>query len=398
MLWSARMRYYSRHMGVRLSEALDSARVVVLHGARQSGKTTLARALASERGGTYLTLDNDQVLDAALADPHTLVRAYPYPLVIDEVQVAGERLVRALKVAVDSDPIRGRYVITGSTNFLTVPTISESLAGRAAILQLSPLSQAELAGIALNVGPGGVPGVIGDWFEGEFDGAGPSQTSRDDYLEKVCDGGYPEVIDLEPHARIRWFESYMDTVLGRDIVALGDIRRASLLSRLLRLAAASTATEINITKWAQRLGADRATVESYLGWLRTVFLVRYLPSWTRNRAARGDPASQTPPHRQRPGRSARRSRRRRPPAPHRHRHRHRPAPRDVRGKRDRPPGRSRHPAGNTPPLPGQCRARGGPSARTVGQCRRRHRGEGHGVSEGGRPSPYRRSARSPGYD
>ena len=141
------MRYYSRHMGVRLSEALDSARVVVLHGARQSGKTTLAHALASDRGGTYLTLDDDQVLDAALADPHTFVRAYPYPLVMDEIQVGGDRLVRALKMAVDSDPSRGRYVITGSTNFLTVPTISESLAGRAAILQLSPLSQAELAGL-----------------------------------------------------------------------------------------------------------------------------------------------------------------------------------------------------------------------------------------------------------
>lgn len=280
------MRYYSRHMGVRLSEALDSARVVVLHGARQSGKTTLAQALASERGGTYVTLDDDQVLDAALADPHTFVRAYPYPLVVDEIQVAGERLVRALKMAVDSDPIRGRYVITGSTNFLTVPTISESLAGRAAILQLSPLSQAEIAGIALNVGSGGVPGVIGRWFESQFGGAVPSQTSRDGYLDKVCAGGYPEVIDLEPHPRIRWFESYTDTVIARDIVALGDIRRASLLSRLLRLAAAGTATEINIAKWAQRLGADRATVESYLGWLRTVFLVRYLPSWTRNRAAR----------------------------------------------------------------------------------------------------------------
>ena len=92
MLCSARIRYYSRHMGVRLSEALDSARVVVLHGARQSGKTTLARALASDRGGTYLTMDDDQVLDAALADPHTFVRAYPHPLVMDEIQVAGERL------------------------------------------------------------------------------------------------------------------------------------------------------------------------------------------------------------------------------------------------------------------------------------------------------------------
>ena len=280
------MRYYSRHVGVRLSETLDSARVVVLHGARQSGKTTLARALASDRGGTYLTLDDDQVLDAALADPHTFVRAYPYPLVIDEIQVAGERLVRALKMAVDTDPIRGRYVIVGSTNFLTVPTISESLAGRVAILQLSPLSQAEIVGIVLKVGAGGVPGVIGHWFDGQFGRAAPSETSRDGYLEKVCAGGYPEVIDLEPHPRIGWFESYTDTVIARDIVALGDIRRASLLSRLLRLAAASTATEINIARWAQRLGADRATVESYLGWLQTVFLVRYLPSWTRNRAAR----------------------------------------------------------------------------------------------------------------
>ena len=280
------MRYYSRHMGVRLSEALDSARVVVLHGARQSGKTTLARALAAERGGNYLTLDDDQVLDAALADPHTFVRAYRYPLVIDEIQVGGDRLVRALKMAVDRDPVRGRYVITGSTNFLTVPTIGESLAGRAAILQLSPLSQAEIAGIVLNVGTAGVPGVIGHWFDSQFGKAAPSETSRDSYLEKVCAGGYPEVIGLEPLPRIRWFESYMDTVLRRDIVALGDIRRASLLPRLLRLAAASTATEINITKLAQRLGADRATVESYLGWLRTVFLVRYLPAWTRNRASR----------------------------------------------------------------------------------------------------------------
>lgn len=280
------MRYYSRHMGVRLSEALDSARVVVLHGARQSGKTTLAQALASDRGGTYVTLDDYPVLDAALADPLTFVRAHPYPLVIDEIQVGGERLVRALKMAVDNEPIRGRYVITGSTNFLTVPTISESLAGRAAILQLSPLSQAEIAGLALNVGAGGVPGVIGRWFDGQLGRAAPAVTSRDGYLEKVCVGGYPEVMDLEPHSRIRWFESYMDTVIARDIVALGDIRRASLLSRLLRLAAASTATEINITRWARRLGGDRATVESYLGWLHTVFLVRYLPSWTRNRAAR----------------------------------------------------------------------------------------------------------------
>ena len=280
------MRHIARHMRDRLSEALEWARVVVLHGARQSGKTTLARAVAGERGGTYVTLDDQQVLDAALADPHTFVRAYPAPLVIDEVQIAGQRLVRAIKMAVDSDEAPGRFLLTGSTNFLTVPTIGESLAGRATILRLWPLSRAEIEGVPSGEGDARVPGLIGRWFHGRFGGAGAPETGRDEYLEMICAGGYPEALRLGPRARSRWFDSYVETVLGRDIVALGDIRRAALLPRLVQLAAASTATEINIAGWAQRLGADRATVESYLGWLRTVFLVHELPPWTRNRVAR----------------------------------------------------------------------------------------------------------------
>ena len=282
------MSHVARHLRHRVSEALNTARVVVLHGARQSGKTTLARSVAGERGGTYVTLDDEQVLDAALADPHTFVRAYPPPLVIDEIQVAGQRLVRAIKMAVDSDNAPGRYLLTGSTNFLTVPTIGESLAGRAAILRLWPLSRAEIAGTrADGDGDGdGVPGVIGQWFDGRLGGSSVSETARDDYLDMVCAGGYPEALRLGPHARARWFDSYVETVVGRDIVAIGDIRRAALLPRLLRLAAARTATEVNIADWSQRLGADRATVDSYLGWLRTVFLVYELAPWTRNRAAR----------------------------------------------------------------------------------------------------------------
>ncbi len=260
--------------------------MVVLHGARQSGKTTLAQAVAGERGGTYVTLDNEQVLDAALADPHTFVRAYPYPLVIDEIQIAGQRLVRAIKIAVDADDTPGRFLLTGSTNFLTVPTISESLAGRAVILRLSPLSRAEIDGVPCEDGVGGVPGVIGSWFERRFATSEVSGTGRDDYLAMICAGGYPEAFRLGPQDRARWFDSYVETVVGRDIVALADIRRAALLPRLLRLAAASTAREVNIADWAQRLGADRATVESYLGWLRTVFLIRELAPWTRNRVAR----------------------------------------------------------------------------------------------------------------
>jgi hypothetical protein len=280
------VEHVARHLRHRLAAALSTYRVVVLHGARQCGKTTLARAVAAERGGAYVSLDDEQALDAALADPHTFVRTGPYPLVVDEVQIAGERLVRAVKMAVDADDVPGRFLLTGSTNFLTVPTISESLAGRAAILRLWPLSRAELAGAPATTGATALPGVIGRWFDGETVAAAGAGTARDDYLEMVCAGGYPEALRLEPAGRAGWFDGYVETVLARDVVALGDIRRAALLARLLRLAAASTAGEVNITDWAQRLAADRATVDSYLQWLRTVFLVHDLAPWTRNRAAR----------------------------------------------------------------------------------------------------------------
>ena len=280
------MEYIARHIRPQLADAMDTARVVVLHGARQSGKSTLARSVAAARRGTYVTFDDEAILNAAVADPHTFLRAYPYPLVIDEIQVAGQRVVRAIKMAVDDDDAPGRFLLTGSTNFLTVPTISESLAGRAVILRLWPLSQAEVACLPAPGGDGGAPSAIDRWFESDLASAASTGTDRDGYLAMACAGGFPEARRLGPRARSRWFASYAETVVSRDIVALGDIRRGSLLPRLLRLAAANTAREVNTASWSQHLGADRATVESYLNWLRTVFLVHELTSWTRNRGAR----------------------------------------------------------------------------------------------------------------
>lgn len=131
-----------RHIRPELEQALDHFRVVVLHGARQCGKTTLARLVARARRGTYVSLDDELTLSAALSDPITFLQNQQYPLVIDEVQLAGDRLVRAVKRLVDEDSVPGRFLLTGSTNFLTVPVISESLAGRVAILNLRPFSQA----------------------------------------------------------------------------------------------------------------------------------------------------------------------------------------------------------------------------------------------------------------
>ena len=272
------MRHVERHLRPRVSEALDAFRAVVVHGARQSGKTTLAQEVVAERGGTYTTLDDEQTRLAALEDPHTFLVEQRHPLAIDEIQLGGDQLVRAVKIAVDSDPARGRFLLTGSTDFLSVPTISESLAGRAAILRLWPLSEAEVEGAS---GCGFL-----DWFETEIEVGGSSSLSRSDYLAMVCRGGFPEAAGLPDAARRLWFESYVETVLSRDVAALVDIRRANSLRTLLRLAAARTATELNVADWCSRLGIDRSTLEAYLGWLRMVFLVHELPAWGRSLTAR----------------------------------------------------------------------------------------------------------------
>ncbi len=278
------MEIVARHLLPRLHEALGGFRAVVLHGPRQCGKSTLARLLADQRGGTYASLDDEAIRDAAVADPHGFLLDQAHPLVVDEVQLGGDRVVRALKQIVDADPARGRFLLTGSTNFLTVPTISESLAGRVRILRLWPLSQAEFAGCP-------APGVW-DWIEG-FDAparapvpAGSPRSGRRACMSLVCRGGFPEIVAMGSGLRPGWFESYVETVIERDVVALGDLRRRSVLAPLVRWIAASTSSELNVQAVSSRLGVDRATMESYLDWMETVFLMHRLPAWSRRLPSR----------------------------------------------------------------------------------------------------------------
>ncbi len=271
-------RFIERHLTEQVDGALDHFRVVVLHGGRQCGKSTLARQVAEKRGGAYFTLDDPTVLQAALADPITFLSQPTPPVVVDEVQLAGDRLVRAAKQLVDTDGTPGRFLFTGSTNFLTVPSISESLAGRARILRLWPLSQAELSGCR--------GASIGQWFDGDPGPAATDQLDRNDYLEALCRGGYPEARALDPPYRGDWYQDYVETVTQRDIVALADVRKTSALPRLLRWAATTTSGELNLATTSRDLGIDRRTVTTYLEWLQAVFLVHGLPAWARSPLAR----------------------------------------------------------------------------------------------------------------
>jgi hypothetical protein len=236
--------------------------------------------LGQELGAAYVSLDNDDERDVAAADSRTFLSAWRKPLIIDEIQRVGESLVLAVKVEVDNDNTRGQFILTGSTNFLTVPTISESLAGRVGIVTLWPFSQGELTG--------GTDSFVDRAFDapGDLPSHRGHCPSRPDYFEALCVGGFPAVQGMSARMRRPWFESYVDTVLRREVELVDDLRRFGALSGMVRYFAATTGQELVISSVAEKLGIDRSTADRYYPWLETVFLLHHMPSWGTNLTSR----------------------------------------------------------------------------------------------------------------
>lgn len=275
----------NRHVSDQIGAASETARVVLIHGPRQAGKTTLARQISGEAGGAFATLDDPALLTAARRDP-TGFLDQPKPLVIDEIQRAGDPLVTAVKMAVDLDPAPGRFIITGSTNFLTVPSVSESLAGRMAVIGLWTLSQGEIA-------QSGPETFVRMAFEHPDElRRGPAGVcTREQYLDLICAGGYPAITGYTAAQRRRWYQDYLHTVVQRDIVELADIRRSDSIEQLLAAAAALTGQGLNMARLARGVGIDARTAENYLAWLTTVFLVHRVPMWSRNLSTKASKAA-----------------------------------------------------------------------------------------------------------
>jgi hypothetical protein len=268
-----------------LRRKLRIFRVVVLNGPRQSGKTTLARQIHRAHGGSFVTFDDLPTLSACLQDPLTFLAAYPKPLVIDEFQLAGDILLRAVKATVDVDPGRGQFLLTGSTRFLTVPLISESLAGRAGIVDLWPYTQGEADRLGGDADTFLHRLLDADWPVRQLDGALPR---RESYLARICTGGFPEAHQLTAAADRRdWFDAYVRTVTTRDVPEISRIRHVSELPRLLAALAASTGQQVVVTRLAEKVDLARRTVDAnYLPLLETVYLTVRLPAWSRNLMSR----------------------------------------------------------------------------------------------------------------
>jgi predicted AAA+ superfamily ATPase len=259
-----------------LDELASALRIVIVNGPRQSGKTTMLKQYQRAHGGSYRTLDNRQDQEAALADPAAFAADGESPRLIDEVHLGGDWLVRAIKIAVDEDPRPGRFILSGSSRFLTVPTLSESLAGRAAFVDLWPLSMAEVTGGSADFlsrvfrEPASLQGSASAW-------------TRDEYLRTICVGGFPEVRGLRSRvARSAWYDGYLSTVINRDISDFAEIGKIRAIPRLLGLVAARAGSPLVIADLARSAGLDRTTVRNYLTYLDTVFLTTEVLPWSTN--------------------------------------------------------------------------------------------------------------------
>jgi predicted AAA+ superfamily ATPase len=263
-----------RAVAGRYQDTVAARRVTVVTGPRQAGKTTLVQSQLGS--GTLRSLDDQGTLNAAIADPAGFLALGTRPLVIDEVQRAGEPLVRAIKLAVDRDPAPGQFVLTGSSNFLTVPTISESLAGRAGFVEVWPFTQGEVSGQPDRFIDRALAGPA------EFSAYQPGRFSRRDLLERACTGGYPEVHRLAARERPGWFRDYVLTTIERDVVQLSGIRKVAEMGQLLRLLAARTGCELVMQGIIDDAPLERQAVYDHRAWLEIIHLITTLPAWSRN--------------------------------------------------------------------------------------------------------------------
>ncbi len=262
-----------RHIERAVRRALADTPVVLLNGARQTGKTTLARAIAKGTGAEYFTMDDAATLAAAASDPAGFIRNLTGPVVLDEIQKAPD-LFPAIKLTVDGARHPGRFLLTGSANVLTLPRLAESLAGRMEVLALFPFSAGELEGTRER--------FLARVFDGSI--AKARLLSRNENLaSRLVRGGYPEAVRRRADdRRAAWFASYISTILQRDVRDLARVDALHTLPNMLALLASRASGLLNLADVGRDAGLPHTTVTRYLVLLETVFLVHRLPAWSGN--------------------------------------------------------------------------------------------------------------------
>lgn len=267
-----------RHAEAFVRRAMTDTRVVALTGARQAGKSTIARRVIADLGGVEQRLDNPAVLARAKSDPVAFVRQAT-PLLIDEIQRAPELLL-AIKEVVDLDPTPGRFLLTGSARMLAMRTIPDSLVGRIEYIELAPLAQSEIE--RANVG----------FVEWAFAGAHRAawvhgSESKHGYFERVARGGFPDAVHRSDHgARRRFFRSYAQGLARRDVRDLSQIEHPDDLERLIGVLASRMSAPLAVDALAGSMRLPETTLRRYLSLLEQLYTIKRIPAWSTNMTKR----------------------------------------------------------------------------------------------------------------
>ena len=252
-------------------EALTDTPVVLIVGPRRAGKTTLVRKMG-EAGRTYITLDDQTVLEAAQSDPAGFIRGLDRAI-IDEIQRVPDLLL-AIKKSVDEDYRPGRFLLTGSANVLTLPRVADSLAGRMETIRMLPLAMAEIERRP--------PTFLERLFEGKLHGQKDAIVG-DDLVQIVLRGGFPEAVSRDSERRRQdWARSYLTSILTRDLRDIAEIEKLTELPKFVRLLAEHSGQLVNYSQLASGINVNHRTSQRYVGLLEQVFLIATLQPWFTN--------------------------------------------------------------------------------------------------------------------
>ncbi len=272
------MQYIDRLIEDRIVASLSAFPSVYVAGPRQSGKTTLVMRISESRHkANYFTFDNLQTRSAAQHDPEAFLRSLRGNAVLDEIQLVPE-LFRPLKIIVDENRQtdgggRGKFLLTGSANVMALPQLSDALAGRMSTHTLLPLSARELD-----------KNREGSFIDRVFCSELHFGDASESDLEQVlADATFPELLTIGDRAlRQEWCDSYLQTVLYRDVHSLLEVQKLASLPDMLSLLAARAGGLLNESSLARDLALNHITVKKYRILLESLFLTLSVPAWTPN--------------------------------------------------------------------------------------------------------------------
>lgn len=269
------MNYLNRNITQELEQSIETRPLTYLNGGRQVGKSTLCSYLPDNIKRNHITFDSPLVLATAKSQPAAFVDSLPNNIlnIIDEVQFAPE-IFPYLKMKIDSNRLNGndkqKFLLTGSANLMAMPKLSEALVGRMSVLTLYPFSASEYYNFNKS--------LTERLFDEEL-----RLSSFEDFniVEVLKNSTYPEIATDAKIDRIKWFDSYLTTILNRDIKSLSDLKNPEIMVALLSLLSTRTGGLLNNTEVAKELGVDYRTYEKMFTFALNSFLVFNVKPWAR---------------------------------------------------------------------------------------------------------------------